>query len=208
MALTQSFPMHCPRCETVVAARLVNTYSIREEEESPDETLEFLFLKCPECGRPFLAERTNYWVGGPHEWHYEQPTVIYPAERALDASVPKAIADSYDEAQRCFRAAAFTASAVMCRRTAEAICVHHGKNKGVLAQRLKEMLADEIIERRMFEWAEALREVGNEAAHRVDIVVTKEDARDLLDFTRALIEYIFTFTESFKKFRERRAASP
>lgn len=37
MALTQSFPMHCPRCETVVAARVVNTYSIKEEEENPDE---------------------------------------------------------------------------------------------------------------------------------------------------------------------------
>ena len=36
--------------------------------------------------------------------------------------------------------------------------------------------------------------------------VPKEDARDLLDFTRALVEYIFTFTENFKKFTERRAA--
>jgi hypothetical protein len=46
---------------------------------------------------------------------------------------------------------------------------------------------------------------GPVAAHDVSSTVSKEDARDLLDFTRALVEYIFTFTESFRKFQERRA---
>ncbi len=93
----------------------------------------------------------------------------------------------------------------MCRRTLEGICAHHNMQGGNLVKKLQQLRADGVIEQRLFEWADSLRMVGNEAAHDVTSTVSKEDARDLLDFTRALVEYIFTFTESFRKFQERRA---
>lgn len=93
----------------------------------------------------------------------------------------------------------------MCRRTLEGICAHHKIQEGNLAKSLKKLKDDGVIEQRLFEWAESLRDVGNEAAHDVDARVSKEEARDLIDFTRALVEYIFTLTETFKKFKARRA---
>ena len=39
---------------------------------------------------------------------------------------------------------------------------------------------DGIIEKRLYEWADALRTVGNEAAHDVGADVSRDDARDLL----------------------------
>jgi hypothetical protein len=45
---------------------------------------------------------------------------------------------------------------------------------------------------------------GNEAAHGVGTTVSKQDARDLLDFTTAIIDYLFSYRDQFEKFRTRR----
>ena len=61
-----------------------------------------------------------------------------------------------------------------------------------------------IIENRLFEWAEALRISGNEAAHDVQVTISPQDAKDIVDFTDALLEYVFTFRDKFNEFLERR----
>jgi len=170
------------------------------------EATQYLLLRCKQCESPLLVRRFGIYVGGDQGWEYDPVTVIHPTERSLDASVPKTIAKSYKEATACAGSGAFTACAIMCRRTVEALCHHHGIVTGNLDGKLKKLRDDGVIEKRLFEWADSLRLVGNEAAHDVAAEVPKEDARDLLDFTRALVEYIFTFTENFKKFTERRAA--
>jgi hypothetical protein len=47
--------------------------------------------------------------------------------------------------------------------------------------------------------------MGNEAAHGVDVVISPEDARDTLECTEALIEYVFTYRDKFEEFKKRRA---
>jgi hypothetical protein len=64
-----------------------------------------------------------------------------------------------------------------------------------------------VIENRLYEWADALRISGNEAAHDVSTNVSREDAKDILEFTHALLEYVFTFQERFEQFKERRGHS-
>ena len=59
-----------------------------------------------------------------------------------------------------------------------------------------------IIENRLFEWADALRISGNEAAHGVNSNISSQDAKDILEFTHALLEYVFTFQEKFEEFKE------
>ncbi len=199
----ETFAVRCPSCDVAVPAEAVGSYDVRDDA---GETTQHLLLKCKECASPFLARRFGFYVGGDTGWEYNPVTVMYPAERSLDASVPKTIRKSYEEAVACVGSGAFTACAIMCRRTLEAICAHHGILKGNLDGKLKKLRDDGVIEKRLFEWADSLRLVGNEAAHDVAAEVPKEDARDLLDFTRALVEYIFTFTENFKKFTDRRAA--
>ena len=50
-----------------------------------------------------------------------------------------------------------------------------------------------------------MRVAGNEAAHDVQVQVSPQDANDMLEFTRALLEYVFTFRRRFERFKERRA---
>ena len=52
--------------------------------------------------------------------------------------------------------------------------------------------------------AEELRLAGNAAAHEVDSGITLQDAGDLVHFTHALLEYVFTLRERFRQFQERR----
>lgn len=199
----QIFAVRCAYCEVAVPAVAVGAFRTRAGDLIETE---HLMLKCKECASPFLARRDAYWVGEDVGWEYDPLTVLYPAERSLDWSIPKSIAKSFEEAGACAGAGAFTACAIMCRRTLEAICAHHEILQGNLKDKLQKLRDDGVIEKRLFEWADSLRDVGNEAAHDMAEEVPKEDARDLLDFTRALVEYIFTFTENFKKFTARRAA--
>jgi len=96
----------------------------------------------------------------------------------------------------------------MCRKSLEAVCDAHAFKKGVLASKLQEMKDKGIIESRLFQWAEALRIAGNQAAHDVDSTIVAQDARDLIQFTEALLEYVFTFRDKFDQFMKRRAATP
>ena len=50
------------------------------------------------------------------------------------------------------------------RKTLEGICSAHGVKSGTLAAELQKLKEKGIIESRLFEWAEELRTMGNEAA--------------------------------------------
>jgi hypothetical protein len=95
-------------------------------------------------------------------------------------------------------------SVIMCRKCVEIICSTLGVHDGSLSRRLRELKVSERIEQRLYERAEQLRMVGNDAAHDVDIELSKEDARDSLDFTEAILLYAFTLDRKFEEFRARR----
>ena len=94
----------------------------------------------------------------------------------------------------------------MCRKTLEGICAEHSTTGRSLVSSLKELKDKGIIENRLYEWAEALRISGNEAAHDVNVTTSAADAKDLIEFTNALLEYVFTFRDKFEEFKTRRAA--
>lgn len=45
---------------------------------------------------------------------------------------------------------------------------------------------------------------GNAAAHDVSVTTSAQDARDIVEFTHAILEYIFTLAEKFDDFQKRR----
>ena len=95
----------------------------------------------------------------------------------------------------------------MCRKTLEAICAEHAIRARNLADVLTEIKEGGLIEGRLCEWADALRIAGNQAAHNVAANVTGEDAHDLLEFTEALLEYVFTLRDRFERFKKRRGTT-
>lgn len=188
--------LECKRCEAMVNCEVLFSFKEHFENEPPSK---WTFCKCPRCHFPMLAEQEDYGGG------WDEPTRLYPpADKQLGRSVPILIREAYSEATSCLKAKAFTASAIMCRKTLEGLCAEHGVKERNLAQSLKALKAKGLIDGALVEWAEALRNFGNEAAHDVKITISAQDARDIIAFTEALIEYVFTFRDQFARFQERR----
>jgi Domain of unknown function (DUF4145) len=193
--------VECTFCEAFVDGELIADYTDYEEES--DNTGKYSFLKCPRCSRPFIVLQTDDGMG-PDNW--SEPFRLYPPiEMGIDLVIPTSLRSAYGEARNCFKAKAYTATAVMCRKTLEGIADESKITARNLATALKEMKDKGIIESRLYEWADALRISGNEAAHGVNSQISREDARDILEFTHALLEYVFTFQEKFDQFKRRKS---
>jgi Domain of unknown function (DUF4145) len=162
----------------------------------------YSFCSCPRCEGPFVAMQQLEFDG-----ERSEPTRLYPAHSdGISSSLPAPIRAAFQEATVCFRAQAYTATAIMCRKTLEGICHAHSVTERNLAKSLEKLRDNGVIDARLFDWADALRLFGNDAAHDVNVTIGASDARDILDFTRALVEYVFTFHERFLAFQARRQA--
>lgn len=195
--IRQTAVVDCPHCEAAVAAEVLETLVA----QSPEDLIAFryAFLKCPRCGAPLLTVQEDFGPG------WDDPVRVFPPrDQTLGYAVPSAIRTAFSEAQSCHPAKAYTAAAIMCRKAVEGLCEDQGAKGRNLAAKLKSLKDDGIIEQRLFEWADELRLSGNEAAHDVSVTVKKEDAGDLLEFTRALMEYVYTFGAKFQEFKKRR----
>jgi hypothetical protein len=194
--------VECTSCEAIVDGEVVANYIRLDEEE--DITGRYSFLKCPRCSEPFIVLQFDEGTG---RENWSEPSRLYPPTEMGDLAIPYSLRITYDEARACFRAKAYTATAIMCRKTLEGIAGESKINARNLVTALKEMKEKGIIENRLYEWADALRISGNEAAHGVNSQTSREDARDILEFTNALLEYVFTFQEKFEQFKKRKGNS-
>jgi hypothetical protein len=105
------------------------------------------------------------------------------------------------------KAKAYTAAVVMIRRTLEGVCDHHGINEKTLVRGLEKLRQDGRLDDRLYEWATALRMLGNEGAHYTGKPVGRDFARDAIEFGEALLDYMFVLTDRFEDFRARREAA-
>ncbi len=189
--------LECEDCGVTVEAQVLQSYSMRPDGELPRL---YTFAKCPRCESPFVAVQESSLV----DESWDGPQRLYPPPHSpLGQNLPRPIQKAFNEAAQCLRARAYTASAIMCRKTLEGICVEHKINERNLGSSLKRLRDEGVIDKRLFEWAEELRVFGNEAAHGVNVTIAPQDAKDILDFTHALIEYVFTFQERFQAFKRR-----
>jgi hypothetical protein len=135
---------------------------------------------------------------------FSQPVRVLPAPFQAGHAVPSSVASAYEEAARCLTVRAYAATALLCRKALEALVAEHEITSRNLADALKIMRDQGLIDPRIFEWGDALRLTGNQAAHDVADNISREDARDVLDFTSALIAYMYTFRDRFETFKARR----
>jgi len=133
---------------------------------------------------------------------------FYPISNyAVNPSIPKTLGTALSEAIDTYEASIYTAAAIMCRRTLDGFCAENGATKKNLAADLKELRDNGTITDQLYDWADALRLSGNEVAHDVQVTFSAEDARDLLDFTVAILDFTYSFRVKFEAFRMRRGKS-
>lgn len=130
--------------------------------------------------------------------------IVYPAGRILTSAVPVSISRSIAEAQSCYGVGAYDASAMMCRKAVEALCAEHKAEGRDLYAKLQSLREREIVDGKLYDWAEALRLSGNFAAHDIENPVSQIDAKDLLEFCIAIIDYVYEFTAKYNQFMLRK----
>ncbi|MFD8799536.1 DUF4145 domain-containing protein [Streptomyces atroolivaceus] len=119
--------------------------------------------------------------------------------------MPAALRREYEQARACYQAQAYTAVAVMVRRTLEGVCAEEGVRRRTLGQSLSALQEEGKIDQRLVDWAAELRVLGNEGAHYTGSQVNPEDARDALNLAQAFLDYMYTFSAQFEEFKNRRA---
>lgn len=180
-----------------VQAERIASYT-RSDWEGDEVTA---FYRCTGCSAPILTRSRT----GDEGWRHAERQ-IYPKRPEIAQVVPAPIAQSIREAHRCHEAGAYIACVVMCRRVLEALCAHLlPKAGGTLATRIEHLHKAGHLDVRMLEWATALREDGNLAAHETEYAFNKHESRALLDFSESIIEQVLVTTSKFEAFKQQRA---
>ena len=195
--------IECLNCRQYVDAKEAGSYWRHFNGVEPSRR--YSLLACPACQEPILVGQTN--VGNMAEGDkWDTPFVVFPqGDLRVNPNAPPEIRSAFEEACTCYRSNAYTASAIMCRKALEGICEAHGIKERNLNASLKKMKELTLIDERLFEWSDALRVVGNEAAHGVGVVISQPDAKDAIEFTNAILDYLFSYRDRFEQFKKRRA---
>lgn len=196
--------IECPYCESKVDGLVKGEHESFDPNEDPFP-FKAVLVQCPVCNNALLGGCDLIQVG-PKEYEWSSLNRLWPKQESyVDSDIPAIARNSLIEARLCYKAKAYSASVVMSGRTLEGVCKHHATKSQNLALGLKELKEKGIIDERLFKWGEELRKHRNVGAHATDEKISKEDARDLLDFVNAICEYVFVLTEKFNKFMERKS---
>lgn len=194
------YRIQCRKCNTRTLAEPV-TRTLSDHADNPFEDYWYIVVSCKMC---YSVHLVRYPKSGFYD--SSKGVVLWPRpDNEAHAAIPEALRLEHLEARKCYRNGAFTATVVMVRRTLEGVCVEHGIRDTPLVKALKRMQDTGLIEGRLVEWAQALRVLGNEAAHFTGTRVALEDAQDALALAEAILNYLYVFTEQFNEFIKRRS---
>lgn len=201
LTLHDHHAIECPHCEQTALATVVGSIPQPDTGEQPPSVLQL--LKCSYCADGVLVVQELYADG------WDGPYRLWPPQnRPLSQAIPLALRSGHEEARRCFRVKAYTATAVMVRRTLEGLCIAHGVEERTLYKALSEMHSRDLIDKQLLEWAQELRTLGNQGAHYTTEKVSREDASDALELCEAMLDYLYVLTAKFNEFRMRRRGDP
>ena len=160
-------------------------------------------LKCPSCDTAIVAESHENYVNEKTVW--SRPVRVHPRpKRALGTDIPPIVRNSIDEAEKCMQSGAYLAATAMCGRSLEAICRYYDTKDSYLVGGLKELRDRGVIDSRLYQWSEELRDQRNNAAHATDTEIGAQDANDVMTFTYAIIDYVFLLAQKFEQFQQRK----
>jgi len=198
-------PNYCPTCNSIVETGVLFSYTfdVTYTDELQNQGTAVILGKCLNCNRPFLSQEEFQNIEE-HSWANDQFQLFPLTDNVALKNAPDIVINPYKEAQKCFRAQAYEACVIMCRKGIEAICTDKGKTKGNLADKLKKLKDNHILEETFYKWSNELRLIGNDGAHSHDQIIDKQNAKDAIDFFDALITYLYHLVDQYNKLKTRR----
>lgn len=190
----------CPTCRARMQLLVLAKHNVPGDDG--EQVIQHFFGHCAGCNGVGLCTRQRT---GPDEWEYDEQQAYPIATKPIDFALPEEVERSWREALTCASAGAWLATAVMVRRTLEAIGREFDPNsKRGLFEGLKSMKERGAISEELLQWGDQLRFLGNIGAHPTADAVTPEDGRDALEFLNAIAETIYHLRPKFQAMNKRR----
>src|SRR5690606_11273646 len=114
-----------------------------------------------------------------------------PLPKPTEQDIPDLIRADLDEAKICFSAGAYRASAVMARRAMQVASIDKGAKGDKLVSQIADLQQTGKITTDLKEWADAVRWVGNDAAHPNGVQVAQDDAADVLHLAEQFLHVLY-----------------
>ncbi|MGS0496324.1 DUF4145 domain-containing protein [Pseudoalteromonas mariniglutinosa] len=152
--------------------------------------------ECQNCKRLILGD--DYGGELPPSL-FDKAEPLYPNSVITNRYVPEEVRVTYENAKRIqhLNSEAFVLS---IRKCVEIICKLNNIEKGGLASKLKQLCNKLSLPSLILEAAECIRVVGNQAAHDIEDI-HPINARNIDEFFRVLIEYIYISPAKLKHFK-------
>jgi hypothetical protein len=182
-----------------------------------EETMHPKSYRCGYCSKALSSEKgyyaTTQMMSGNIGWIYichfcHKPTFFdyynnqTPGEtlgNPVAGIAEENVSKLYEEARECTSISAYTSAVLACRKLLMHVAVDLGAKKGLNFIEYVEYLSEKgYIPPGAKEWVDIIRKKGNEANHEI-LIMTEEDAKDLLKFTEMLLKIIYEFPDDVKR---------
>lgn len=174
-------PLSCPHCHEVVVYKAMHWSGFRDSFYQYDETYNLNVLESR------IQLMGNYPTGTVH---------------SAPADVPERIGKFFIEAQENLVGGKFETCILLCGKVLD-IATKGMDQAWSLEKRLKKLATDGKITADMADWAEEIRLDRNEAAH-ADEDFDKDDASEIIGFTEAFLNYVYTLPALVHERRKQR----
>ena len=206
----------CGHCGERAALAIMGEYLVIPAASHDGRELWAAFTKCFHCSKPgyalVLAPQGQIGIG-PRQpdrdltrfgWDLVTREPV-PREPEAPAHLPEDVRRAFEQAARAARRDADADLAIMgCRRTLEIALARKGAPQGRLVDQIHHLANEGDLTRDLADWAHHIRELGNEAAHGpVRGEAAADQARELLEFTRLVLMYLFTLPGMVEEARRR-----
>ena len=207
----------CPHCATKDIALVVCAWSHVKNGLGSSNSQINAHLWCPRCSSPSCASLQSNSVnisasqllsgynGDPTEasggWQVIQFWPMGPEPR-IPKHMPPNVERVYLQAEHNFPTVGQEdASGTMYRKALDIGLLQIDSDlKGMLGAKIRKLVSDGRLTKDIGEWANQVRELGNEAAHDAP-APTRQDLDNLRNFTEMVLRYLFTLPNMIKKRR-------
>jgi hypothetical protein len=205
--MSHKLVINCPYCGVMVKTEEKSSIIVQNEDD-PTYNQGYFLIQCLSCHHVLFGYITTY-INECNQLVWNTiAECLWPTSSLgnLSSEIPVTARRDIQDAHKCFTHGIYSATAVLCGRALERLIKEKAGNF-TIAKGLQELKAKGIIEERLYNWAEALRKERNIGAHASEEETTKENAEDIIDFTIAIFDYIYTFSQKYAKYVDRKNIS-
>lgn len=153
---------------------------------TPSKTIANIRI-CSNCNSPTFFDATGKQI----------PGIVFG--NSVTDITDKFVTELYDEARNATGSNCYTAAVLCCRKLLMHIAVSKGANPGESFVKYVKFLADNnYVPPDAKNWVDHIRKKGNEANHEI-VIMSKEDAEELLSFLEMLLKIIYEFPAVIKR---------